>query len=208
MGAIASAFGNVFAGNKAAEGQEKAARKVEQRYQEIKGMGKPYMQAGTDALDLYRTSVGLNGADKQTDYFNNFQNDPGWQASLNHATRGLENSNAIRGRGYGGNVIAGLGDYLQKNMLDAYKTRQSQIGGLVDVGTGTLGTIANAGTQAAGTQAGHLANAGYYKGAGIANAFNALEVGQGNASQAAAYGQGSGGGGLASAGNFLSMFGG
>jgi|SRR5688572_4692266 hypothetical protein len=207
MGAIASAVGNIFAGNKAAEGAEKAAKAVDKRYHEIKGMGKPYMDAGKDALDLYRTSVGLNGADKQSQYFANFQNDPGWQASMDHATRGLENSNAIRGRGYGGNVIAGLGDYLQKNMLDAYKTRQSQIGGLVDVGTGTLGTIAGAGTAAAGQQGQHLANAGYYKGAGIANAFNALEVGQGNASQAAAYGQGSGGGGLASAGNFLSFLG-
>jgi hypothetical protein len=207
MGAIASAVGNLFAGNTAAKGQEKAAKTVDKRYQEIKGMGQPYMQAGTDALDLYRTSVGLNGADKQSQFYNDFQTDPGWQASQDYAMRGLENSNAIRGRGYGGNLIGGLGDYLQKNMLDAYKTRQSQLGGLVDVGQGTLGTIANAGTQAAGAQAGHLANAGYYKGAGIANAFNALNTGQGNASQAAAYGQGSGGGGLASAGNFLSMFG-
>ncbi len=209
MGAIASAAANLFAGNTAAKAQKQAAAAVDKRYQEIKGMGQPYMDAGTDALDTYRTSVGLNGADKQKEYFSNFQNDPGFQASQDYAQRGLENSNAIKGRGYGGNIIAGLGDYLQKNLLGAYQTRQSQLGGLVDTGRNTLGTIAGAGTNAANQQGQFLANAGYYQGAGIANAANALNVGGSNASQAGAYNQGSGGGGgLASAGNFLgSVFG-
>lgn len=205
MGAIVSAAGNIIAGNQAASAQKKAAKAVEKRYQEIKGMGQPYMDAGTDALDTYRTSVGLNGAQRQTDYYNNFQTDPGFMASQNYAQRGLENSNAIRGRGYGGNVIAGLGDYLQKNMQGAYQTRQSQLGGLVDTGRSTLGTIAGAGTSAANTSGQMLANAGYYQGAGTANAFNALNQGGSNASQASAYGQGAGGGGLSSAGNYLSF---
>lgn len=204
IGGIISGVGNIIAGNMAAKGQKAAARAADKRYQEIKGMGQPYLDVGTDALDLYRTSVGLNGADAQRDYFSNFQNDPGWQASTDYATRGLENLNAIKGRGYGGNAIAGLGDYLQKNMLDAYKTRQSQIGGLVDKGSSVLGTIATAGTSAAQTQAQGLANAGYYQGAGLANAGNAIMQGFNGGQQQGAYQQGASGGGLASAGNFLS----
>lgn len=207
IGGIISGVGNIIAGNKAAKAAKQAARLQQQRYEEIKGMGQPYLDAGTDALDLYRTSVGLNGAQAQTDYFNNFQNDPGFKAAENYATRGIENSNAIRGRGYGGNVIAGLGDYLQKNMLGAYQTRQSQLGGLVDTGRGTLGTIASAGTTAAQNQGTALQNAGYYQGAGLANAGNAIMQDYGNYQQASGYGAGASGGGLSSAGNFLGYLG-
>lgn len=207
IGGIISGVGNIIAGNKAAKAAKQAARLQQQRYEEIKGMGQPYLDAGADALDLYRTSVGLNGAQAQTDYFNNFQNDPGFKAAEDYATRGIENSNAIRGRGYGGNVIAGLGDYLQKNMLGAYQTRQSQLGGLVDTGRGTLGTIASAGTTAAQNQGTALQNAGYYQGAGLANAGNAIMQDYGNYQQASGYGAGASGGGLSSAGNFLGYLG-
>lgn len=207
IGGIISGVGNIIAGNQAAKAAKKAAQLQQARYQEIKDMGQPYMDAGTDALDMYRTSVGLNGAQAQTDYFNNFQNDPGFKAAQDYATRGIENSNALRGRGYGGNVIAGLGDYLQKNMLGAYQTRQSQLGGLVDTGRGTLGTIASAGTTAAQNQGQALQNAGYYQGAGLANAGNAFMQDYGNYQKMSGYGAGSSGGGLSSAGNFLGYLG-
>jgi|ERR1700752_2924494 len=207
MGAVVSAVGNIIAGNTAAKAQKQAARQVEARYQEIKGMGQPYLDAGSDALDMYRASVGLNGIDAQKAFYQDFQTDPGFKASEDYSTRAILNSNALGGRGYGGNVVAGLGDYLQKNMLGAYQTRQSQLGGLVDTGRGTLGTIAGAGTSAANTSGQMLANAGYYQGAGIANAFNSLNQGNQNASQMAGYKSGASGGGLSSAGNFLSLFG-
>lgn len=201
MGAIASiaasgigAVGNVIAGNQAAKAQKQAAALADKRYKEARTGLTPYMEAGTDALDTYRNSIGLNGADAQKQYYDNFQTDPGWQASQDYATRGLENSNAIQGRGYGGNVIAGLGDYLQKNMLDAYKTRQSQIGGLTDMGLNATTSLGNLGQGNAATQGQFLANAGYYQGAGTANAGNAINKGLSNYGQQQAYQSGSGGG--------------
>lgn len=207
IGGIVSGIGNIVAGNKAAKAAKQAARLQQQRYEEIRGMGQPYLDAGSDALDMYRASVGLNGIDAQKAFYQGFQTDPGFQASQDYATRGLENSNAIRGRGYGGNVIAGLGDYLQKNMLGAYQTRQSQLGGLVDTGRGTLGTIASAGMTGAANQGQALQNAGYYQGAGLANAGNAFMQDYGNYQQASGYGAGASGGGLSSAGNFLGYLG-
>ncbi len=155
---------------------------------------------------MYADSVGANGLDAQKSFFQNFQTDPGWQASQDHATRGLENSNALAGRGYGGNVIAGLGDYLQKNMLDAYKTRQSQLGGLGDMGLNATTALGNAASGNATTQGGFLANAGYYQGAGIANAGNALTKSIGNQQMQGAYGNGASGGQMGGGNNLMSLF--
>lgn len=208
VGGAIGAVTNVIAGNKAADAQKQAAKLNKKQFEETKKLLSPYTNVGSEALDVYKTGVGLNGLAAQQEYFDNFQNDPGWQASMDYATRGIENSNALRGRGYGGNVIAGLGDYLQKNMLGAYQTRQSQLGGLVDTGRQSAQSLAGFGQQSAQTQGQHLANAGYYQGAGIAGAGQSFLNAFGGQQQQGAYNQGASGGGLASAGNFLSMFGG
>jgi len=213
MGAIAaiatagSAIGNIIGGNQAAKAQKQAARLQAKQFAETKESLSPYMNAGTGALDTYQTSVGLNGIDKQREYYNNFQTDPGWQASVDYGVRGLENANSINGRyGGGGNIRAGVGEYLQKNLLGAYQTRQSQLGGLVDTGRQAAQSLGGISQASAAGQAQSLANAGYYQGAGTANAGNAIMRGLGNYQQQQAYGQGSGG--LMSAGNNLgSLFG-
>lgn len=199
MAAIAAAgigaVGNIIAGNQAAKAQKQAAAVQAKQFKETKESLSPYMNAGKGAMDIYGNAIGLNGADKQSAFYNNFQTDPGWQASQNYAQRGLENSNAIQGRGYGGNVIAGLGDYLQKNMLGAYNTRLSQIGGVVDTGKSAATALGGIGQNSAAGQASSLANAGYYQGAGLANAGNAIMQGQQNYAQQGAYGQGLSGAG-------------
>lgn len=207
VGGVIGAVGNIVAGNTAADAQKDAARVNRKQFEETKKLMQPYTDVGGQALDVYKTGVGLNGAQAQTDYFNQFQNDPGFAAATAHAQRGIENSNALKGRGYGGNLVAGLGDYLQKNMLNAYNTRQSQIGGLVDTGRQAASSVAGMGQQSAATQGQHLANAGYYQGAGLANAGQSFLDSAGGQQQAGAYGQGASGGGLSSAGNFLSLFG-
>lgn len=209
MGAIAAAgigaIGNIVAGNQAAKAQKKAAQLQAQQFAETKASLQPYMTAGNNAMDVYGNAIGLNGADKQSQFYQNFQTDPGFKASQDYAQRGLENSNAIAGRGYGGNVIAGLGDYLQKNMLGAYQSRLSQIGGVVDTGRSAATSLGGFGQASAAGQATNLANAGYYQGAGLANAGNSMMQGQSNYAQQSAYNQAFGGnqGGLGSVGNYL-----
>lgn len=205
LGSVVGAGASIFGANKAAKAQKQAAALQARQFEETKELLSPYTGAGEKALGVYSDSVGLNGADAQKAYFDSFQTDPGWQASQDYATRGITNLNAIRGKGAtSGNLIAGLGDYLQKNMLDAYRTRQSQIGGLVDTGKGAASALAGYGQQSAQAQAGNLANAGYYQGAGIANAGNALTQGIQNAQMMNLYKTALGGsGGLNSAGNFF-----
>jgi hypothetical protein len=192
LGGVVGAIGNIFAGNMAAKGQEKAAKLQAQQFQQTKDLLTPYTNAGSGALDVYKTSVGLNGAGAQKDYFNNFQTDPGWQAATNFATRGVQNLDAIQGHNNGGNLIAGLGDYLQKNMLGAYQTRQSQLGGLVDTGRTAASSLGGFSANYANQAGANLANAGYYQGAGLANAGNSVNSGLNNYGQQQAYLQGQG----------------
>ena len=191
--AIIGAGSSIAGANKAAKGQKAAAKLQQRQYEESKAAFAPYTGAGEKALGLYGDSVGLNGLDKQQAFFQNFEHDPGWQESLNFGTRALENLNSIKGRGYGGNLVAGLGDYLQKNKLDAFKTRQSQLGGLVDTGRSSVTALAGIGQQSAAAQGANLANAGYYQGAGIMNAGNAITSGLNNYGQLNAFRSGLGG---------------
>lgn len=203
IGGIISGVGNIVAGNQAAKAAKKAAALQAQQYQETKQSLQPYMTAGNNAINTYGTMVGLNGIDAQKEYFNNFQNDPGFKASEDYATRGINNLNAINGRQpMGGNVIAGLGDYLQKNMLNAYQSRASQIGGLVDTGRSAATSLGGIGQQSAATQGQLLSNAGYYQGAGIANAGNAINQGLYNQQAMNTYRQSAG---LPGASNFLGL---
>ncbi len=204
IGGIIGAAGSIIGGNQAAKAQKQAARVQQKQFQETKASLQPYMGVGEKALGLYGNSVGLNGLDAQKDFFNNFESDPGWQASQDYATRGIENLNAMRGKGtMSGNLIAGLGDYLQKNKLDAFKTRQSQIGGLVDTGKSAATALGGIGQASAAGQASSLANAGYYQGAGFQNATNSLNSGIQNAQMMDFYKTALNGGGLSSAGNFF-----
>lgn len=207
MAAIAAAgigaVGNIIAGNQAAKAQKKAAQLQAQQYAQTKESLSPYMNAGSAAMDQYGNAIGLNGADKQSAFYQNFQTDPGFKASQDYAQRGIENSNAIGGRGYGGNVIAGLGDYLQKNMLGAYNSRISQIGGVVDTGKSAALGLGGIGQQSATAQGTNLANAGYYQGAGLANAGNNIMQGYNNYNQQNGYNAGNPGNGLNNANNYI-----
>lgn len=209
MGAVASVLtagtmvGNVLAGNKAAKAQKQAAALADKRYGEAQENIEPYLDAGSSALDMYKASLGLNGLDAQKAFYEGFQNDPGFQSAMDYGVRGLENANAISGRyGGSGNIRAGVADYLGKNQWDAYKTRQSQLGGLADVGFNASTALGNLGAGNAATQGSFLANAGYYQGAGLANAGNALTKSIGNQQQQQAYGNGLSGA-TSGGGNFL-----
>lgn len=199
-----SAAGNIIAGNKAAKAQKQAAALSSKRYNEAQENYQPYLDAGSGALDMYKASLGLNGIDAQKAFYEGFQNDPGFQAATDYGVRGLENANAIGGRyGGSGNIRAGVGQYLQKNMLDAYKTRQSQLGGLADMGFNATSGLGSLGQGQAAQGGQFLANAGYYQGAGLANAGNAINQSVQNYQQNQAFQNGLSGAATPGGSNFF-----
>jgi hypothetical protein len=190
---VIGAGASIYGANKAAKGQEKAARVQAQQYQETKAMLSPYTKAGENALGKYNTALGLDGREAQQQFYDEFEHDPGWEAANKAGLDSVDDRYRLSGSS-GGNMRAALYDYGQRNLLSAYQTRLSQLGGLVDTGRGAASALAGYGQQSAQAQGGHLANAGMLQGQGITGAGQALAGGLGNLGQYNMFQQGMGAG--------------
>lgn len=180
IGAAAIGAGSqIFGANKAASAAKKAAGLQSKQFAESKALLAPYTGAGENALKSYSNAVGLNGRPAQQQFSDEFQTDPGWQAANDLGAKTVDDRYTLSGQG-GGNVRAALYDYGQKNLLSAYSTRLSQLGGLVDTGRSAASATAQLGQQSATAQGSLLANAGLLQGQGITGAGNAIAGGANN----------------------------
>ena len=91
------------------------------------GVLSPYNTGGgqqTNEADLlYRTAVGLNGLGKQSGYFDNFQNDPGFQAEVDYGLDQVQGSKAASGSLYSGRTLGALADRAQIHQRGAFQDR-------------------------------------------------------------------------------------
>ena len=140
----------------------------------------PSIQQGYNALGLYGNATGANGAGAQSDFYRNFQTDPGFNAQLQAGVNTLDRSAAARGLLHSGGQNRDLFSYGQKFMGDAFNNRLSQLFGLGQFGTtlgaNTAGNRANLLTGAGG----NIANAQFGTSQLFAN--NAINTGNAMAS--------------------------
>jgi hypothetical protein len=167
--AAIGAGASILGANKAADAAKSGARRLDKQYAETKAIHEPFIGAGTNALEQYGNAVGLNGADKQQSFYDNFQHDPGFETSLNNALTETMKRYSILGN-TGGNLVNALLKTGQNAIYGQYKDRLSQLGGLVDTGRAAAGTLAGAGQASATAQGNLLAQAGQFQGAGIIGA--------------------------------------
>jgi hypothetical protein len=190
IGAAAIGAGSqIYGANQAAKGAKKAANLRQRQFEESKTMLAPYREAGEGALSSYSNAVGLNGREAQQKFSDDFQTDPGWEAANEFGAKTVDDRYRLSGQG-GGNVRAALYDYGQKNLLSAYTTRLSQLGGLVDTGRSAATGTAQMGQQSATAQGNLLSQAGTLQGQGITGAGNALAGGLSNLANYNMYNQG------------------
>ena len=186
---VIGAGASIYGGNQAAKAAKQAAKLQARQYQETKELLSPYTGTGTNALKQYETAVGLQGADAQRDFYENFQYDPGFETSLNNALDETMRRYAIIGNTGGGlaNALLRTG---QNALYGQYQNRLSQLGGLVDTGRSAASALAGFGQQSAATQGNFLSQAGQFQGQGIMGAGNALAGGLSNYAGMQAYQQG------------------
>lgn len=187
--AIIGAGSQVYGANKAAAGVKKGAAAVAAQNAKNEALLAPYRGAGEGALSMYGNAVGLNGREAQQKFSDDFQTDPGWEAANEFGAKTVDDRYRLSGQG-GGNVRAALYDYGQKNLLSAYTTRLSQLGGLVDTGRAAASSTAQMGQQSAQAQGSLLSQAGLLQGQGITGAGNALAGGLNNLGNYNMYNQG------------------
>lgn len=191
--AVIGAGSQMLGASKAAKGQKAAAKAQAAQFAETKELLSPYTMAGENALGKYNTALGLEGRDKQQEFYDEFEHDPGWEAANKAGADTVDDRYRLSGSS-GGNMRAALYDYGQRNLLSAYQTRLSQLGGLVDTGRSAASALAGYGQQSAQAQGGFLANAGMVQGQGITGAGNAISGGLGNMANYGMFQQGVGAG--------------
>lgn len=168
IGAGASIYGS----NQSAKAAKKAAAAQTKIYEANKALAQPYIDQGQASYKLYLDATGANGPEAQAAYFASRQTDPAYQDANDFAMEGINRSAAARGDSLGGNTLAALYDYGQKNR---FAFNQGQIDNYFRGGQIGLNALSS------------LMGAGQGYASGIGNAFGNL----GNAQAGGAYGVGS-----------------
>ncbi len=168
IGGAASGLGSYFGAQASANAARQAAALQQQRFNQAVGYEQPFMQSGQNALNIYNNATGVNGGAAQQAYYNDFQNDPGFQASVNYGLQQIQAQNAAQGMGLSGNTLAALQDYSQHALSQEYQTRLDDLFRAAQLGANSANALASASTGSANTQGNFNAAAGQAQGAGIA----------------------------------------
>jgi hypothetical protein len=169
--AAASAIGGLFGADSqedAAREQAKASRYAadtqERIAQQNREMLRPQIEAGNEARNRLLQATGLQGSGPQRAFFDDFQQDPGYQAATDYGQDQLASQMAARGMGYSGNMMQQAADYTGARMQNAYQSRINNLLSLANYGQQAAGNVASSNLQT-GNQI-----AGYQQAEGNANA--------------------------------------
>ena len=113
---------------------------------------------GQGALKLLGDILGVSGAGPQQAYFDSFQTDPGFMASLDAGTQALNRAAAPRGLRWSGGQAQSLFDFGQRHFTDYLNNRTSNLFNLAGFGqnaaTNSANLVSGAGNNIAGAQFG------------------------------------------------------
>lgn len=108
----------------------------------------PSREGGLGALTQYLDAVGVNGQPAQQTYFDNFQNDPGYQAELGARLDAIDRTGAARGQSLSGRTLSALADEGQRFQRSAFNDRLDRLSGLSSLGQNAAGQSAGLTTNA------------------------------------------------------------
>lgn len=201
-------------GKAAYDGQADNARgSVNTSTDKALGYYQPYSSAGTDALAQYKNAIGVNGAPAEKQYFDTFQNDPGFNAALKLGGQQVQQAAIFNGSGNSGAAQKALFSYGQGQQYSAFQDRLNRLSSLSQVGLQAGGASAGLESSRGNTLAGidmqqgaadlnALTGIGTAEAGGIAgstNAINGMIGGLGSAASVYGIGQGVSNGNYSSA---------
>jgi hypothetical protein len=167
IGGAASALGNYFGAQATANAASQSAALQQQRFNQAVGYEQPFMQSGQNALNLYNNATGVNGSAAQQSYYNTFQNDPGFQASVNYGLQQIQAQNAAQGMGLSGNTLAALQSYSQNALSQQYQTRLDDLFRTAQLGGNSANALSAASTSSGTAQGNFNVASGQAQGTGI-----------------------------------------
>lgn len=206
VGGAAGIYGasqSAKASKQAAQTQADAAAKANdtqlQMFEETRADQKPYLQAGTGAVNRLADLVGTSGNTTAQGYGSltqpftaaDFVADPGYQFSLEQGQKALERSAAAKGGLLSGAALKAAQTYGQgtaaqeyNDVYNRYNTSQTNIynrlAGLSGTGQTAANQLASTGTQVGSNIASNITGAGNAQAAGQVGAANAWSTGLSN----------------------------
>ena len=180
LGGAVSAAGSYLGAQTSANALKQTAALQQQRYNQAVSYEQPYLTSGTNALASYNNAVGTNGTAAQQAYYNNFQNDPGYQATVNYGLQQIQAQQAAQGMGLSGNALAALQDYSQKSLSSEYQTRLQDLFQEAQLGQNSANALTSAAMSSASSSASTNALMAQYMGSSLSNSANALSSAAGN----------------------------
>jgi hypothetical protein len=174
VGGAASALGNYFGAQSMANAAQQSAALQQQRFNQAASYEQPYMQSGQNALTQYGNAIGLNGTAAQQGYYDNFQNDPGFQAGVNYGLQQIQAQQAAQGMGMSGNTLAALQGYSQNALSQEYQTRLGDLFQNAQLGQNSANALASASTSNGNSVANYNMAAGQAAGSELSGLGNGL----------------------------------
>ncbi len=180
VGGAASALGNYFGAQSMANAAQQSAALQQQRFNQAVSYEQPYMQSGQNALNQYGNAIGLNGSSAQQAYYDNFQNDPGFQSGVNYGLQQIQAQQAAQGMGMSGNTLAALQGYSQNALSQEYQTRLSDLFQNAQLGASSTNALASASTANGNAAASYNLAAGQATGSALSGVGNSLSSAMNN----------------------------
>lgn len=174
LGGAATGLGSYLGAETAANAAKQSSNLEQQHFNLASSYQQPYIQSGQNSLNQYNNAIGVNGAEPEQAYYQNFQNDPGFQASVNYGLQNIQASNAAQGMELSGNTLAALQNYSQNSLSQEYQTRLIDLLQGAQLGANSANSLTSAATSSGATQGNYNLLSGVYQGTGLANTVNAL----------------------------------
>jgi hypothetical protein len=156
--AVAGGLAQSEAAGGAAAAQAAASREgiAEQRRQfdMLRELLKPYVEAGTPALQQQQALVGLQGAEAQQAAIAGLEQSPLFQAQVRQGEEALLQRASATGGLRGGNIQAALAQFRPQMLQQEIESQYGKLGGLTSLGQRSAAGVGSAGMESGSRVAG------------------------------------------------------
>lgn len=146
---LGSAMVQSHAAGKAARAQGAAAQmgidEQRRQFDALQELLKPYVQAGTPALQAQQNLIGLGGAGAQQQAIAGIQNSPMFAAMARQGEQGMLQNASATGGLRAGNLQGALGQFRPQLLNQLIDQQYARLGGLTSIGQNAAVGVGNAG---------------------------------------------------------------
>lgn len=159
-GALISNKGAKDAAKTTSAAADRSSEIVRQNYLDSAKRLDPYSEGVAGAMDLQRTIAGVNGTEKQQEFYDNFQFSPYADFQRKEAMKVIGQNAMATGTLKSGSRLKSISDYINGLTSQEVNNRFNQAGAIVGTGLAADSAIAGVSQNAAVTQADIINNAG------------------------------------------------